>query len=74
MELFFFQKVTVSHTAKRMLERLGIQTSFDRSVHSGSVFLNLKPISFFWRLYGLVFYLETIGVGYILYNDLMACI
>ena len=47
-------------TAKRIQESLGIQTSssFDRSV-----FLNLKPIPdfFFAYIYGLIFYLETIG-------------
>ena len=26
-----------------------------------SVFMNLKPVSYFWPLYGLVFYLDTIG-------------
>jgi hypothetical protein len=40
----------------RLYHRL---SKFDRSV-----FLNLKPISYlFWRLHGLVVYLETIGVS-----------
>ena len=49
-------------TAKRILERRGIQTS-SASEFDWYVFLNLKPISglynflFFWHLYGLVFYL-----------------
>ena len=50
-----------ARTAKRILERLHHRLSkFDRSV-----FLNLKHFFFiiiFWRLYGLVFYLETIEV------------
>ena len=53
----------VLNTAKIILERLHHRLSkFDRSV-----FLNLKPIYyFFWRLYGLVFYLETIGDSWIM--------
>ena len=44
-----------------ILESLGIQTA--SSFFKMSVFRNLKPISyFFWRLYSLVFYLETIVV------------
>ena len=41
-------KFKIMHTARRILERLGIQTSssFDRSV-----FLNLKPISYFFAVY-----------------------
>ena len=47
-------------TAKRILERLGIQTS---SSFVRSVFLILKSISYFFGIYnGLVFYLETFGV------------
>ena len=47
-------------TAKRILERLHHRLSkFDRSV-----FLNLKPISYFFGVYmACVFYLETIGVS-----------
>ena len=50
--------ISAVSTAKRILERLHHRLSkFDRYV-----FLILKPIFiFFWRLYGLVFYLETIG-------------
>ena len=52
-----------AHTAKRILERRGIQTS------SSFVKIWLVCIPefkanflFFWHLYGLVFYLESIGV------------
>ena len=69
--LFLYPKMSDTHvmlmfipsTAIReyILESLGIQTA--SSFFKMSVFRNLKPISyFFWRLYSLVFYLETIGV------------
>ena len=54
-------------TAKRILERRGIQTS--------SLFVKIGLVCipefkanflFFWHLYGLVFYLESIGVRYIM--------
>ena len=45
------------HTAKRILERLGIQTS--SSFGKRSRFVNLRTR----HLYGLVFYPETIGVS-----------
>ena len=51
----FIKKVVgIKNTAKRILERLRIQTS--------SAFDFKANFLFFWRLYGLVFYLETIGV------------
>ena len=49
-------KKPCSITAKRIIERLEIK--FDRSV-----FLILKPISYFFAIIWLVFfYLETIGL------------
>ena len=48
--------VTYCGTAKRILERLGIQTSTSFLKFDRSVFLILKPISLlFWHLYGLFF-------------------
>ena len=60
---FTMGKNSLSSAAKRKLERLGIQTS--------SSFVKIWKVCipefkanflFFWRLYGLVFYLESIGV------------
>ena len=52
------------NTAKKILERVGIETSslflkFDRSEFKANFLIS-------WRLYGLVFYLETVGVSWIM--------
>ena len=54
----------IGRAAKRILERLGIQTSSSFVKIDRSVFLILKPISYFFGVYmaWFFFYLETIGV------------
>ena len=58
-------------TAKKILKDLEFRLHHRLSKFDRSVFLIVKPISYFWRLYGLVFYLETIRVHD---HDLMASI
>ena len=61
--LFFFIWIEMYTTAKRILERLRIQTSSSFVKIWYVCIPNFKAnFLFFWRFYGLVFYLETIGV------------
>ena len=50
--MFFLDFKPADYTAKKILERRGIQSKFD-----WSVFMNLKPISYFFGIYVAWFFI-----------------